>query len=689
MEIPDIVFENNSRSFSTWVQISNTVEVIVPIMYLGNDNNSISIDWNTQETKFEFTVSNESVVDKYTSGVYDVSELVHVAWIMDGTVWNIYINGELIENSVHLYPNSTQYITRKIAKSHDDSVILNGVVKDFRIYNRILTKEDIINIYDKTEFAPIGDGSGANSIVNISDENKLLDNSEYRSSENTEGGKLVKVLEASFVNLFRNELWAYKEVDKSHNLTLPILNYFEKDFSCFTFFVSPNHFQGNWYGGSGGGVPRGGSRILYLENVKKDESDPSITILIYALNALDSLHTIHIKGNQSAYTKNGVSYPAKTFFDFVWDFSNIWDKNQYNHWVFKFRKNKVYNNGTFLIYINKVIVFEQDFDDYLENVEYTGSMSTAYSVYPFSLYDLRFYSVDLPNKFIESMYDSVINSNLRRNGMHPWYGYVPYSYFTVPKNFIGNVNWKFYQPPKTGNHFPLNLIGFPMSGQTGTSLSFDLILPSAAETTSGTIYEHQALGGRQGTTVQNPKWYLDWNATTQSFEINQVNAQNRLMYVGYGTPGWSFSIPGPYINTKKHIVITVPNPYNNNSMTPYKIYCDNVLIKTHNWYYLQGGQRQRIGIARALYHNPEVLVLDEATSALDNQTESEVISSIELVARRCTVLVIAHRLSTIMRCDKIYEFNKGNIIASGSYDELRKSSSSFRRLAMLEGNLMS
>lgn len=75
-----------------------------------------------------------------------------------------------------------------------------------------------------------------------------------------------------------------------------------------------------------------------------------------------------------------------------------------------------------------------------------------------------------------------------------------------------------------------------------------------------------------------------------------------------------------------------------------------------------GGQRQRIAIARALYYDPEILVLDEATSALDNETEREVMESIDLLQGKKTFIIIAHRLSTINKCDKIYEVKEGKII---------------------------
>ena len=100
---------------------------------------------------------------------------------------------------------------------------------------------------------------------------------------------------------------------------------------------------------------------------------------------------------------------------------------------------------------------------------------------------------------------------------------------------------------------------------------------------------------------------------------------------------------------------------------------------------LSGGQRQRLALARAFYKQAQVLVLDEATSALDNKTESEVMEALELIGRRCTTIVIAHRLSTIRYCDRIYEFNRGQIVAYGNYNELQNLSASFRKLVELQG----
>lgn len=77
---------------------------------------------------------------------------------------------------------------------------------------------------------------------------------------------------------------------------------------------------------------------------------------------------------------------------------------------------------------------------------------------------------------------------------------------------------------------------------------------------------------------------------------------------------------------------------------------------------ISGGQRQRLGIARALYHNPELLIFDEATSALDNDTESAVMEAIESLQGQKTMVIIAHRLKTIENCDMIYEVKDGKII---------------------------
>lgn len=96
---------------------------------------------------------------------------------------------------------------------------------------------------------------------------------------------------------------------------------------------------------------------------------------------------------------------------------------------------------------------------------------------------------------------------------------------------------------------------------------------------------------------------------------------------------------------------------------------------------LSGGQCQRIGIARALYKQANVLVFDEATSALDNNTEQSVMDAFEGLNHDLTILIIAHRLSTVKRCDTIVELEHGKVVAQGTYEQLIERSPSFRRMA--------
>jgi ABC-type multidrug transport system fused ATPase/permease subunit len=80
---------------------------------------------------------------------------------------------------------------------------------------------------------------------------------------------------------------------------------------------------------------------------------------------------------------------------------------------------------------------------------------------------------------------------------------------------------------------------------------------------------------------------------------------------------------------------------------------------------LSGGQLQRVGIARALYHDPQILVLDEATSSLDTETERSVMDAVHALHGRKTVLIVAHRLSTVQHCDYLYRLDDGRITGRG------------------------
>ena len=95
---------------------------------------------------------------------------------------------------------------------------------------------------------------------------------------------------------------------------------------------------------------------------------------------------------------------------------------------------------------------------------------------------------------------------------------------------------------------------------------------------------------------------------------------------------------------------------------------------------VSGGERQRLGIARALYHNPEVLVLDEATAALDGKTEREITNVLNQLSGKKTLIIIAHRLTTVRRCDRLYLMDQGKIVDSGTFDELAEKNKDFQRM---------
>ncbi|MCT7990223.1 ATP-binding cassette domain-containing protein [Laspinema olomoucense] len=102
---------------------------------------------------------------------------------------------------------------------------------------------------------------------------------------------------------------------------------------------------------------------------------------------------------------------------------------------------------------------------------------------------------------------------------------------------------------------------------------------------------------------------------------------------------------------------------------------------------LSGGQRQRIAIARALLHNPDILILDEATSALDTVSEHLVQQAIERLSRDRTTLVIAHRLSTVKNADQIAVLDKGQVVETGTHEELLSKGGYYAKLYSMQFSL--
>jgi ABC-type bacteriocin/lantibiotic exporter with double-glycine peptidase domain len=100
---------------------------------------------------------------------------------------------------------------------------------------------------------------------------------------------------------------------------------------------------------------------------------------------------------------------------------------------------------------------------------------------------------------------------------------------------------------------------------------------------------------------------------------------------------------------------------------------------------ISGGQKQRLGIARAMFTKPKLLVLDEATSSLDSQTEEEVSLAIKSLRGEVTVIMIAHRLSTVKSADSVVYLDKGTVISMGSFEKVRTVVSDFDTQAKLMG----
>ena len=100
---------------------------------------------------------------------------------------------------------------------------------------------------------------------------------------------------------------------------------------------------------------------------------------------------------------------------------------------------------------------------------------------------------------------------------------------------------------------------------------------------------------------------------------------------------------------------------------------------------ISGGQRQRLGIARAMFTKPHLLVLDEATSSLDGETEANISGAIQNMRGLVTVVMIAHRLSSVRHADIVLYLEAGEILASGTFEEVRNTVPNFDKQAQLMG----
>ena len=100
---------------------------------------------------------------------------------------------------------------------------------------------------------------------------------------------------------------------------------------------------------------------------------------------------------------------------------------------------------------------------------------------------------------------------------------------------------------------------------------------------------------------------------------------------------------------------------------------------------LSSGQRQLISFARALAHNPKILILDEATSSIDSETEQIIQNAMQVLMKGRTTFVIAHRLSTIKNADRIYLLDRGRILEEGNHEELIELRGKYYNMYQMQG----
>jgi ABC-type multidrug transport system fused ATPase/permease subunit len=172
-------------------------------------------------------------------------------------------------------------------------------------------------------------------------------------------------------------------------------------------------------------------------------------------------------------------------------------------------------------------------------------------------------------------------------------------------------------------------------------------------------------------------------------EINKNNVRNWQRLIGYVpqniyiadntiAANIAFGIEEKYIDQK--IIERVAKTANINKFIEEELPQKYLTSVGERGVRLSGGQIQRIGIARALYNDPKVLIMDEATSALDSFTEKEVMKEIYNLSQNITIIIIAHRLSTIEKCKIIFLIENGKLVGQGNFEELSLINKQFRKI---------
>jgi len=207
------------------------------------------------------------------------------------------------------------------------------------------------------------------------------------------------------------------------------------------------------------------------------------------------------------------------------------------------------------------------------------------------------------------------------------------------------------------NNFNLSVkkgsrIGFIGSTGSGKSTIMDIIM-GLLEPTRGSIF----IDGKQVSKKIIQNWQRNVAHVPQAIFLSDASFEENI---AFGIPSYKIDHDRVLCVAKMAqidtLIQTLPNKYKS--------------LIGESGVRLSGGQRQRIGIARALYNNAEVIIFDEATSSLDSKTEKLVMKSIDSLSKDLTIFIIAHRITTLKNCDIIISLENGNIVRTGSYNQI-------------------
>ena len=230
--------------------------------------------------------------------------------------------------------------------------------------------------------------------------------------------------------------------------------------------------------------------------------------------------------------------------------------------------------------------------------------------------------------------------------------------------------------PKKFTGFVLNDLGFRYSETSDFSLNHvDMHLPSSGQVAfigrsgSGKTTLADVISGllrpSEGSIKISGSQYEESMITDDNAEISYV-PQTAVIVKGSVAENIAFGIPELEINFDRvniclrsvgleSFILEEPNSY--------------LSVSSDNSG-LSGGERQRLSIARALYHDADIIILDEPTSALDSYSEEIIVGLLEVLAKDKLIINVAHKLNTIRNSDTIYLLKEGKVVASGSYSEL-------------------